>query len=139
MKLSKYFKLEEFRCKDGTPVPVDLVTFLRNFCEDNLDFMREFFGPIKITSGYRTKAHNIAVGGVKDSYHVYGNHPWKFAVDFVVPGEDLERVFWAMKNLVRTGLIEPGGLVCYKKQGFIHYDNRGKLTTWTPPARRKGN
>lgn len=38
-----------------------------------LDLLRMFYGkPVYISSGYRTKEHNLAVGGVSDSAHLKG-------------------------------------------------------------------
>ena len=46
-----------------------------------LDAAREIAGvPFKIESGYRTKEHNVAVGGAKLSAHLTGE-----AVDIYVP------------------------------------------------------
>ncbi len=71
----KHFKPSEFACKCGQcdggaeRMDYDLLKML--------DQAREEAGvPFKITSGYRCAEHNAAVGGVKDSAHVYG-----FAVD----------------------------------------------------------
>ena len=60
-QLAPGFKVREFRCRDGSDVVMideSLVMLLQ--C------IREHFGkPITITSGYRTAAHNAAVGGAK--------------------------------------------------------------------------
>ena len=62
-QLAPGFKVREFRCRDGSDVVMideSLVMLLQ--C------IREHFGkPITITSGYRTAAHNAAVGGAKSS------------------------------------------------------------------------
>jgi len=76
-KLSPNFTVREFRCRDGSDVVMideSLVMLLQ--C------IREHFGkPITITSGYRTAAHNAAVGGAKSSQHLLGR-----AADFYVEG-----------------------------------------------------
>lgn len=57
--LSRSFRVREFACRDGSdPLFVDsaLVQLLQS--------IRDHFGaPVVITSGYRTAAHNKAVGG----------------------------------------------------------------------------
>ena len=67
-KLAPGFKVREFRCRDGSDVVMidqTLVVLLQA--------IREHFGkPVTITSGYRTAAHNAAVGGAKSSQHLLG-------------------------------------------------------------------
>ena len=76
-QLALGFKVREFRCRDGSDVVMideSLVVLLQ--C------IREHFGkPITITSGYRTAAHNAAVGGAKSSQHLLGR-----AADIQVAG-----------------------------------------------------
>ena len=65
----KYFTLDEFDCPTfkGSGVNMDS-TLLRM-----LDDLRERYGkPLRVTSGYRTKEHNEAVGGVPNSSHLRG-------------------------------------------------------------------
>ena len=82
-QLAPGFKVREFRCRDGSDVVMideSLVMLLQ--C------IREHFGkPITITSGYRTAAHNAAVGGAKSSQHLLGR-----AADFYVEGVDVATV-----------------------------------------------
>ena len=75
-QLSPSFRVREFACKGSDVVLIDdeLVVLLQ--C------IREHFGkPVHITSGYRTTAHNAAVGGSKSSQHLLGR-----AADFWVAG-----------------------------------------------------
>ena len=75
-QLSPSFRVREFACKGSDVVLIDdeLVVLLQ--C------IREHFGkPVHITSGYRTAAHNAAVGGSKSSQHLLGR-----AADFYVEG-----------------------------------------------------
>ena len=74
-QLSPNFKVREFACKGSDVVLLDdeLVVLLQ--C------IREHFGkPIHITSGYRTAAHNAAVGGIgrypKDAAHPKRRTGW---------------------------------------------------------------
>ena len=81
--LSRSFRAKEFACKDGTdPLFVDseLVQVLQA--------IRDHFGaPVVITSGYRTAAHNRAVGGAFYSQHQYGR-----AADIRVSGVPVEQL-----------------------------------------------
>ena len=81
--LSRSFRAKEFACKDGTdPLFVDseLVQVLQA--------IRDHFGaPVVIPSGYRTAAHNKAVGGAVYSQHQYGR-----AADIRVSGVPVEQL-----------------------------------------------
>lgn len=76
-QVGKYFKVREFQSKDGYPT-----VLIDDNLVDLLDQIREYFGkPVVITSGYRTKPHNAAVGGVSNSQHTLGK-----AADIQVTG-----------------------------------------------------
>lgn len=88
MLLSPHFTLEEFLVSEtaarkginNTPTD-EVVANLKRLCE-RLELVRALFNaPVVITSGYRCPALNAAVGGAKDSAHMYGR-----AADFIVPG-----------------------------------------------------
>lgn len=126
-KLSKNFWLYEFDCKDGTPVPDELVDDLETFVQKNLQPLRDFLDSrIFITSAYRTPAWNKAVGGVKNSYHLYDKGP--FAVDIMVQGVDPPLVKVIIEGLINLGILQEGGVGLYKS--FVHYDNRGYKARW---------
>ncbi len=123
MKVGEYFSMKEFDCADGTPYPAVWVHRLSELCS-NLDVIREWFNkPIRITSGYRTPAHNRRVGGVKDSYHTQG-----MAADFVVVDEDPREVAAIMRRLIAIRAIDEGGIGDYST--FTHYDLRNKPARW---------
>ncbi len=70
----KYFKIEEFRCKDGSGMPEEAKVNLTALVEEVLDPARERYGAaIHVNSGYRTEAYNKKVGGVKGSQHCCKN------------------------------------------------------------------
>lgn len=70
----KYFKIEEFRCKDGSVMPEEAKENLTALVENVLDPARERYGAaIHVNSGYRTEAYNKKVGGVKGSQHCCKN------------------------------------------------------------------
>ena len=81
--LSRSFRVREFACRDGSdPLFVDsaLVQLLQD--------IRDHFGALVIiTSGYRTAAHNKAVGGAPYSQHCYGR-----AADIRVAGVPVEQL-----------------------------------------------
>ena len=113
--LTKNFKVKEFICKDGSDkIIIDL------HIVEKLQFIRDYINkPIKIISGYRSEKYNQQVGGAKDSYHVKGR-----AVDIQVDGFDI------YKLAIIAGMTGFSGIGLYKKQNFIHLDNREKLLMW---------
>ena len=123
--LSRSFRAKEFACKDGTdPLFVDseLVQVLQA--------IRDHFGaPVVITSGYRTAAHNAAVGGSKSSQHLLGR-----AADFHVEGVPVA----AVAAYAETLLPARGGIGRYPKDaahpkrrtGWVHIDTRAGKSRW---------
>lgn len=124
-QLSPAFRVREFRCRDGTDtilIDEGLVVLLQ--C------IREHFGkPVYITSGYRTAAHNAAVGGSKSSQHLLGR-----AADFYVEGVDVATV----AAYAETLLPSRGGIGRYPKDaahpkrrtGWVHIDTRAGKSRW---------
>ena len=124
-KLSPAFRVREFRCRDGTDtilIDEGLVVVLQ--C------IREHFGkPVHITSGYRTAAHNAAVGGSKSSQHLLGR-----AADFHVEGVPVA----AVAAYAETLLPSRGGIGRYPKDaahpkrstGWVHIDTRAGKSRW---------
>ena len=125
-QLSANFKVREFYCRDGSdPIFVDseLVQCLQK--------IRNHFGkPVHITSGYRTAAHNAAVGGSKSSQHLLGR-----AADFYVEGVDVATV----AAYAETLLPGRGGIGRYpkdakhptRKTGWVHVDTRANKSRWS--------
>lgn len=81
LKLTPNFKLGEFvRAEDPMP-PAFIIDNIERLAE-RLQAVRDIINmPIVITSGYRTKEHNKAVGGAESSLHLEG-----LAADVVVKG-----------------------------------------------------
>lgn len=112
------FELKEFHCKDGTPVPVELHSYVVRLAT-NLQVLRdELKVPIVITSAYRTRSHNKNVNGALNSHHLMAN-----AVDFRAIGLPVQYVAFIIHKLMLEERMAVGGLGIYK--GFIHYDLRG--------------
>lgn len=130
VRLTKNFMLAEFHCKDGTPVPEEMVEDLQKFVENGPQLVRTFFDArTEIVSAYRTPEHNKRVGGAKRSYHMYGHVPGRpsdvFACDMAVRGVEPKVVYEAILGLIRLGLMKPGGVGLYS--WGVHYDDRGYL------------
>ena len=103
----KYFTLDEFDCPS---LPNSGKNMDTNFLT-KLEEAREIAGvPFKITSGYRTKEHNEAVGGVPNSSHLIG-----VAADIAVSSGS-ER-YTILNALIKAGFKRIG-----VAKTFIHCD-----------------
>jgi zinc D-Ala-D-Ala carboxypeptidase len=89
MKLSENFSLSEFT-ETSTGLPnkpnQEAITNLKYLVQYVLQPARDKFGPIEVTSGYRSPAVNAAVGGSATSDHLFGR-----AAD--IQCEDMASVF----------------------------------------------
>lgn len=110
IQLSPHFRLSEFlrsatataRKIDNTP-SLDVVSNLQQLCVNVLEPLREHVGQaVVISSGYRSKALNTAVGGAKSSQHMTGE-----ACDIHIPDEETGRRWfeWLMDNVPFHQLI----------------------------------
>ena len=122
-QLAPAFKVREFRCRDGSDtIMVDQTLVVL------LQAIREHFGkPITITSGYRTAAHNAAVGGAKSSQHLLGR-----AADIQVADTTVEAVAAYAESL----MPDWGGVGRYpvkagRTKGWVHVDTRPNKSRWT--------
>tara|TARA_R110000868_G_scaffold19507_10_gene83935 strand:- start:357 stop:815 length:459 start_codon:yes stop_codon:yes gene_type:complete len=108
VRLSENFSLLELTKsdtairKDIDNTPDDVVTAnLQALVTNVLQVVRDKFGSVKVTSGYRSPPLNSSIGGSKTSQHCFG-----FAADFEVGGMDnKELAVWIRDNLEFTQLI----------------------------------
>lgn len=107
--LSKHFRASEFWSPDiqGGTVITPLIV--------GLEALRDKVGkPIIITSGFRTPAHNSAVGGAPNSYHLRG-----MAADITVPGLTPSKIAAVAESIP---VFKQGGIGLYDTH--VHLDVR---------------
>lgn len=126
MKLTKNFRLEEMTCRDGTPVPADLIDNARAICERAQVLRDELGQVVKVTSGYRTPTYNAKVGGAKGSLHKTAR-----ALDLTSAGYTAEQLAEVYQRLIDEGKVPDGGLGVYPRPwgGWIHIDT-GRPRRW---------
>ena len=123
MRLTPNFSLDEFRSKDGSSFPSEIVQSLTILATQLQSLRTELGRSITITSGYRSPSHNLKVGGAKDSFHIRG-----MAADIQVSGMTPKQVYDAIEKLIKEGKMKEGGLGLYKS--WVHYDFRGRRIRW---------
>lgn len=109
----KYFKDSEFACPCcGKNIEKDGIKRIA-------DEIREHFGvPAIITSGTRCAKHNKEVGGVANSWHLYGN-----AIDIYVQGVSGQQLLNFCKQIVNRGSAR---YTYYITGQACHIDTGGK-------------
>ena len=115
---SEHFKLSEFACKDGTPVPQQYWGNVQALMNE-LEKVRAVWGKeITIRSGYRTESWNNIQGGAPLSQHLSAN-----AADIVVSGVSAATVYAKLDEMYPNQ-----GLGKYSD--FTHLDLRGHRARW---------
>jgi uncharacterized protein YcbK (DUF882 family) len=123
MQLTKNFQLSEFASHDGAPTPPKVLENLKELAA-NLQVLRDYLQTsITITSGYRSPAHNKAIGGAKFSQHMEGR-----AADIKTNKYTPAQVHAAIIHLIETKKMKQGGVGIYNS--WIHYDTRGTEARW---------
>lgn len=83
----------------------------------------EYNAPLVITSGARCYAHNLAVGGARESYHKKGE-----AFDVRVNRDTVNRLLY---EVLDTNVFKGRGLSLKGYWGFLHIDLRDVEKFWT--------
>ena len=108
MNLSRNFSLQELiksdtairRGIDNNP-NADQIEKLKALCENILQPVRDHFGRVKVTSGFRSSELCVAIGSSVNSQHAKAE-----AADFEVMGTDNAELFdWIKNNLTPDQLI----------------------------------
>jgi uncharacterized protein YcbK (DUF882 family) len=131
-RLSPHFRLVEFACHDGTPVPAECVGLLRDeLVGQVLEHLREHFGSCHVLSGYRHARYNASIGGARDSRHIYRPDARRgLAADVWFPQGGVSD--WAAAADYRLRQLGWGGGVgVYARQRFVHIDTRRVHARWT--------
>ena len=116
--LSRNFKRSELQCPCCKKCEINPVLLTR------IQTLRDLFGPIIITSGYRCMKHNQKVGGAEKSYHLNGN-----AVDIRIKTFDSKRRYKLIKTIYELGFT---GIGIGKSK--LHVDIRdGPPSSWSYP------
>ena len=123
MKLSANFSLGELTksetaIRKGIDNSADeiVIAHLQALVDSVLQPVRDKFGSVRVTSGYRSPLLNSSIGGSKTSHHCYG-----FAADFEVVGKDnRELAIWIRDNLEFTQLILEFYTTGDPNSGWVH-------------------
>jgi len=133
MNLSRNFTLQEL-IKSDTAIRkgidnnpnADQVEKLKALCENVLQPVRDHFGRVKVTSGYRSEELCEAIGSSKKSQHAKAE-----AVDFECLGVDNAEVAdWVHMNCETDQLILEFYTPGEPNSGWIH-------CSWIPEGRRE--
>ena len=149
MNLSRNFTLQEL-IKSDTAIRMgidnnpnaDQIEKLKDLCENILQPVRDHFGRVKVTSGFRSVELCLAIGSSQNSQHAKAE-----AADFECVGVDNVELFdWIKNNLEPDQLIlefytpgEPnsGWIHCSWIEGtprasFLHAFKEGGKTKYKP-------
>ena len=133
MNLSRNFTLQEL-IKSDTAIRkgidnnpnADQIEKLKTLCETILQPVRDHFGRVKVTSGFRSEQLCVALGSSINSQHAKAE-----AADFEVMGTDnAELADWINKNLDYDQLILEFYTPGEPNSGWIH-------CSYTPDQPRK--
>jgi uncharacterized protein YcbK (DUF882 family) len=123
-RAGRWFTVAEFDSRDGRRVPPAAHHELEHLVAELLDPLRSRFGRTTVTSGYRSAAHNLAVGGAPQSFHRYDLAPGRGVAADVRCARGTPSK-WAAFLDARGA----GGLGTYR--GFVHVDTRAGVERWS--------
>ena len=153
MNLSRNFTLQEL-IKSDTAIRLDInnnpnsgqIEKLKALCENILQPVRDHFGRVKVTSGFRSEELCIKIGSSVNSQHAKGQ-----AADFEINGlSNKELATWVYKNCDFDQIIlefhdpegdpNSGWVHCsYRNDGsnrhnglIINAKTKGKYLPWKP-------
>ena len=123
MNLSRNFTLSELTKSDtairkgiNNNPNAEQIEKLKALCENILQPVRDHFGRVKVTSGFRSVDLCIAIGSSQNSQHARAE-----AADFECPGVDnAELADWIHKNLSYDQLILEFYTPGEPNSGWIH-------------------
>jgi len=121
-RASTNFLYSEFDSKDGATMPADVKKNIKKLA-GYLEIIRAALGVrVKISSGYRSPAHNSKIGGAKNSFHQQGKAA---DIQTALPTTKVKQV---IEQLIQEKKIPAGGVGLYSS--WVHYDFRGKNARW---------
>ena len=132
MNLSRNFTLQEL-IKSDTAIRLDInnnpnsgqIEKLKALCENILQPVRDHFGRVKVTSGFRSEQLCLKIGSSVNSQHAKAE-----AADFECVGVDNAELFdWIKNNLEPDQLILEFYTPGEPNSGWIH-------CSWIPEGRR---
>ena len=125
-QLTPNFRAGEFASRGHLPTDPEVIERIKRLAEVLQVLRNELGVPITVISGWRSLAHNTAVGGAKNSRHMLGD-----AADIIVQGIKPKAVYAAIERLQADGKIPACG--CHAYGGtypFTHIDIRGWNARW---------
>lgn len=122
-RAGRHFLVSEFDSRDGVKVPRDSYRELEKLVRELLDPLRDRYGVTTVLSGFRSDAHNSAVGGAARSWHKYSHEPGRGVAADVRCARGTPRDW--RDFLDRRGA---GGLGLYRD--FVHVDTRVGRARW---------
>jgi uncharacterized protein YcbK (DUF882 family) len=103
----------------------------RYLAREILEPLREQFGPVRISSAYRTPNYNRKIGGAGNSFHVNERHDADdVAADVVFKRGTPEQWAAAAEKLFARERDRNGGIGIYPAAGFVHLDTRDYPSRW---------